>query len=154
MNNKLGFVRLGALAVVCAVGFGLTQFAHADGFSIGYRGGWHDHGRSSYSVSIGLGSGYYGGGYYAPRYYAPRYYAPVYYAPPAEYYYPGDSYYDDDGPGYSYDDDYPSYGYYDGYPAYSISYSDYGYGRGHGYDRGYRGHERSYRHDGDRRHHR
>ena len=136
MNTKLGFVKLTVLAAVCAVGLGMTQFARADGISIGYHGGWYGHGHSRYSVSIGLGSGYYGGGYYyAPRHYAPR---PV-------YYYPRDPYYYDDS--YYYDDYYPSYGYYDSYPSYSISYSNYG----RGYDR-----DDYYRHrdwDRDGRHH-
>lgn len=153
MNTRLGFVKLTALAAVCAVGFGMTPFAHADGISIGYHSGWHGHSR--YSVSVGLGSGYYGGGYY----YAPRYYAPRYYAPAPVYYYPSDSYYDDD--------DYPNYGYYNSYPAYRVTYSNYGRGyydrdnyrqrrwnrddrRGWGGDRDHRYGDR----DGDSDHHR
>ena len=140
MNTKLGFVKLTALAAMCAVGLCMTQFARADGISIGYQSGWHRHDHSRYSVSVGLGSGYYGGGYYAPRRYAPRYYAPA-----PVYYYPSDSYYYDGGPSY-YDDDYPSYGYYERYPSYSFSYSN--YGRGYDRDDYYR--HRDYGGDGDR----
>ena len=106
MNTKLGLIKLSALAVCCAFGFSMTQLAHADGFSIGYRSGghWdgHDHGR--YSVSVGVGSPGYYGGYYAPRrhgYYAPQHY---YYAPSYSYYDadPYYSYYDyDDAPSYN-----------------------------------------------------
>jgi len=131
MNTKLNMFKLAAVALCCAAGVGATQFAHADGFRVGYSSGWHNHSR--YNVSIGLGGGYYGG-YYGPRYYyAPRYYAPrpyyYSYAPApcyAPYYYDG------------YACNYAPVGYYNnGYygPNVAIGFSNYGYGGRRYWDR-------------------
>lgn len=133
MNTKPGFIKLTALAAVCALGFGVASSANADGFRIGHHGGWNGHGhdRSHFSLSINLADAFFRGGYHhAPRYRSrDRYY---------------DNYgYDDN---YGYYDNYNSYGnynnygrgygYYEPYPQYSIgfSYSDGGYGDRRGRD--------------------
>ena len=141
MNTKLGFIKLTALAAVCALGFGVTS-ANADGFRSGHHGGWngHGHNRSHFSLSINLANALFGGGYYnAPRHHSrDRYY---------DYYGYNDNYGSNDN--YAYYDGYnnydPGYGYYEPYPQYSIgfSYSDRGYGDRYGHDRSYR-----YRNDG------
>ena len=118
--NKLGLVKLTTLAVCCAFGFGMVSAAKADGFSIGYHSGghWGGQGHGHYSVSVGVGSPYYGG-YYAPRH---RYYAPrSYYNAPSYSYYEPAPYYSD----FNNDD-----GYYA--PSYNSSYYR---GYGHDYDR-------------------
>jgi hypothetical protein len=88
MKTRLGFVKLTALASLCAIGLGIAPLAQADSFRIGYQGGWHGHHHSRYGVSIALGSGFYGGRY------EPGYYAPIYFAPGRSRVYSGDPYFD------------------------------------------------------------
>ncbi len=123
MESRFALVKLTALTVCCAFGVGMTQLAHAHSLDIGYRSGhqsgyesgydsgYQGHsryrGHSHYSVSIGLGSGYYANDYGNQGYYQPAYYD----APAPSYYDPNDSY-DDEGDGAAYGGYYPNNGYY------------------------------------------
>jgi hypothetical protein len=120
MNTTLGFIKLTALAAVCALGFGIAPSAHADGYR-NHRGGWNDHGHSHFSLSINLSNLLFRGGYYDARRNRDRYYDNY------------NNYYD------NYQRD---YGYYNRYPQYSIGYSYRGGGYHDRYDRDRWDHDR------------